>query len=625
MLVYQATKQQFVIDILSNDIGNIIAVSVKKKLNRNVSPNEFKSWERSMMYMNNILNDTEIPDNSGVAIEFQIPQTSKRVDFIITGKDTKKKDHAIIIELKQWSKAELTEKDAIVSTRFQYGVGETAHPSYQAWSYAALLKSYNEAVYDGDIELNPCAYLHNYEEDNVIKNKFYSDYIEKAPIFLKSDAFKLREFIKKFIKYGDKGKIMYRIDHGRIRPSKNLADNLASMLKGNKEFIMIDDQKVVYETALVLAKKSSNKKKNVLIVEGGPGTGKSVVAINLLVELTKAGLVAQYVTKNAAPRRVYESKLTGTFKRTEISSLFRGSGAFINCENNLFDALVVDEAHRLNEKSGMFSRGENQIKEIIQASKFSVFFIDEDQRVTWQDIGRKEEIEKWAKHNNADVHFLDLQSQFRCNGSDGYLSWLNNILQIKETANVCFNNNDYDFKIIDSPDKLRDLIFNKNKINNKARLVAGYCWDWISKRNKNLDDIIVPGYSFSMKWNLAHGYGDCNLWIIAPESVKEIGCIHTCQGLELDYIGVIFGKDLVIRNGKVITNPEKRAKTDYSLRGYKTLEKKEPKLAKEKTDLIIKNTYKTLMTRGAKGCYVYFIDKETEEYFKSHLKVKNDF
>ena len=161
------------------------------------------------------------------------------------------------------------------------------------------------------IQLYPCAYLHNYEHDNVITNKFYGEYIQKAPVFLKSDALKLRDFIKSHVKYGDKNQIMYRIDHGKIKPSKNLADQLVSMLKGNKEFVMIDDQKVVYETAIKYAIESSAKNKNVLIVEGGPGTGKSVVAINLLVELTKRELVAQYVTRNSAPRLVYEAKLTG--------------------------------------------------------------------------------------------------------------------------------------------------------------------------------------------------------------------------------------------------------------------------------------------------------------------------
>lgn len=620
MLVYNSTKEQFLNDVLTNNIENIILSFFEKKLNRKVSNSEVQSWKNSMSYMDRVLSDDEIPKDSGVAIEFQIPQTSKRVDFILTGKDEKNNDQVIIVELKQWSEVEKTDKDGVVKTRFKSGLVETSHSSYQAWSYASLLRGFNETVYTDKINLVPCAYLHNYDDaENIINNDFYSHYTEKAPAFFKSDALKLRSFIKRFVKYGDTSKIIYRIDSGRIRPSKSLADAMASMLKGNQEFIMIDDQKIVFETALSLAKKSSTNNKNVLIVDGGPGTGKSVVAVNLLVELTKMGLNSQYVTKNAAPRNVYESKLAGTLKKTEISNLFSGSGSFIGIEKDIFDAIVVDEAHRLNEKSGMFSNlGENQIKEIIESSKFSVFFIDEDQKVTWKDIGTKEEILKWSNKNSASILNLSLSSQFRCNGSDGYLAWLDNVLQIKETANVVFDSDDYDLKFFDSPNDLKNEIFEKNKINNKARLVAGYCWDWVSKKNKTLSDIMIPEHDFAMRWNLA---SDGNLWIISPESVNEIGCIHTCQGLELDYIGVIIGDDLIVRDGKIITNPDKRAKTDASLKGYKKLYRENPEKAKRKADLIIKNTYRTLMTRGMRGCYVYFIDKETRDYFSNFINL----
>ena len=232
--------------------------------------------------------------------------------------------------------------------------------------------------------------------------------------------------------------------------------------------------------------------------------------------------------------------------------MFTGSGSYTNCGKNIFDMLIVDEAHRLNAKSGMMKNlGENQIKEIIETSKSAVFFIDEDQRVTWHDIGTKEEIEKWANALGSNVQNLKLESQFRCNGSDGYLSWLDNTLQIKETANTTLEGIKYDFKVMDSPNELRDIIFENNKVNNKARLVAGYCWDWVSKKNKAIKDITIPEHRFAMQWNLA---SDGNVWIIAPESVNEVGCIHTCQGLEVDYIGVIVGEDFIVRNKKVITD-----------------------------------------------------------------------
>ena len=291
--------------------------------------------------------------------------------------------------------------------------------------------------------------------------------------------------------------------------------------------------------------------------------------------------------------------------------MFCGSGSYHSVETNSFDCLIVDEAHRLNVKSGLFNYlGENQIIEIISASKFSVFFIDEDQKVTLKDIGDKKEIRRWAKKLKANVVELKLESQFRCNGSDGYLAWLDNTLQIRETANDTLKANDYDFRIVDSPAELHNIIRENNKEKNKARLVAGYCWKWISKKRTELKDIVIDSYKAT--WNLD---SDGQTWIIKPASVSEVGCIHTCQGLELDYVGVIVGTDLIVRNGKIITQPQERASTDKSIYGWKSLIKKEPGVTKARLDAIIKNTYRTLMTRGQKGCYVYFIDNETRQLF----------
>jgi len=614
MLVYTASKSEFIDDVRMRHIDDKIHSALQRHIGRRTSESEVRSWRNSMMYMRDILDDSEIPSDAGVAIEYMLPQTSKRVDFILTGKDDNQRDAAIIVELKQWEKVSATNKDGIVRTFIGKGEREASHPSYQAWTYAALLKDFNETVQDEDIDLWPCAYLHNCDQDEVVNNHFYSDYTSKAPAFLRKDGAKLTSFIKKYVKYGDSDNVMYRIDNGRIRPSKNLADKLVSLLQGNQEFLMIDDQKVVYETAMELANSSTVKDKHVLIVEGGPGTGKSVVAVNLLVALTNQRLLAQYVTKNSAPRAVYASKLTGSFKKSHIDNLFKGSGSYTATDANVFDALIVDEAHRLNEKSGMFNHlGENQIKEIINAAKFSIFFIDEDQKVTFKDIGESDAIENWAVRLGATVHKLELESQFRCNGSNGYLAWVDNSLQIRDTANETLEDIHYDFRVFDSPNELRDAIFEKNKINNKARLVAGYCWNWVSKKDSSAKDIVIEEHNFAMKWNLN---SDGQLWIIKPESVSEVGCIHTCQGLEVDYIGVIIGPDFVIRNGIATTIAENRARTDKSLSGYVALRNRDEGPARHKADAIIKNTYRTLMTRGMKGCYIYCSDEETNEYFK---------
>lgn len=481
-----------------------------------------------------------------------------------------------------------------------------------------MLQNYNETVCKQNIQLLPCAFLHNYQEDYIISNKCYAEYIIKAPLFLKSDAGKLQNFIKRHIKYGSKEDIVWLIDKGKLRPSKQLADALNSMLHGNREFVLLDDQKIVYETALSLAREAAKGPKQVLIVEGGPGTGKSVVAINLLVELTKEGIVTQYVSKNAAPRDVYTAKLTGSFKKSYINNLFVGSGSFIDTPQNTFGALIVDEAHRLNMKSGLYSNlGKNQIIEIIKASHFSVFFVDDRQRVHIKDIGSKAAIQQFAESCGAIVHTTKLSSQFRCNGSDGYLSWLDNTLQIRETANIRLTAENYDFRIFSNPNELFETIKEKNKINNKARVVAGYCWDWNSKKNPNEYDIIIPEFNFKKRWNLNT---DKNLWIIGNRSIEEVGCIHTCQGLELDYIGVIIGLDMRYENGEIITDVSHRSANDQSVKGFKSLITQNRSKALQNADEIIKNTYRTLLTRGMKGCYVYCCDKALAEYLKAQLE-----
>jgi DUF2075 family protein len=615
MIVYLAKKHEFLDDVDSNKIEERIHAEYRRTHNSSVGASEVASWKNSLGFMYRILNDAGIPSDSGVAIEFTIPPHQKRIDFIVTGKNAANYETAIIIELKQWSEVNLTEKDAIVRTRLGGAEVERPHPSYQAWSYATLLEDYNEAVRDRKMDLKPCAYLHNCNACEIVRHAFYKEHTDKAPAFLQADAAKLRTFIKEFVRSGDSGKMLYRIRDGNISPSKNLVDHLASLLKGNREFLMIDDQKVVYETALQLATAATSTRKNVLIVEGGPGTGKSVVAVNLLVALTSQGKVAQYVTKNAAPRSVYESKLNGSFTRTRISSLFVGSGKHTKTRASTFDALIVDEAHRLNEKSGLYMNlGENQIMELISASKFSVFFLDEDQRVTLRDIGTVAEISRWAEKAGAKITKLQLESQFRCNGSNGYLAWVDNTLQIRPTANPTLEGIDYEFAVCDSPTELRERILKANQGRNKSRMVAGYCWDWKSKKTRTVYDICFPEFGFVARWNLAT---DGSLWIVKPETVNEIGCIHTCQGLELEYVGVIIGPDFVIRNGRVQTNAAKRSAKDSSLKGYKKFWKTDRVAAETAAAEIIKNTYRTLMTRGQRGCYVYSVDAETNAYLKA--------
>lgn len=620
MIVYEGIKKEFRDSVRTERIADEIRENILQKLGRHTADNEYVSWVNSLRYMSDAVGDPEIPEDAGIAIEFNIPQTAKRVDFMISGYDENGNPGMVIIELKQWSKLKKVEKsDSLVETYTGNALRKVVHPSYQAWSYAQLIADYNTAVQDEKIRLEPCACLHNYtrKRNDPLDDAQYEAYTSQAPAFTYGQIWKLQSFIKKCVRKGDNKEILYRIDHGKIRPSKSLQNAIASMIKGNEEFIMIDEQRVVYEDIIRVSEQcQKDHKKRTVICTGGPGTGKSVIAVRLLAELTNRGQFVQYVSKNSAPRDVYKVKLKGKVKKSSVDNMFKGSGTYTEAGKNMVHTLLVDEAHRLNEKSGMFhNMGENQIKEVIHAAGCSVFFIDESQRVTMDDIGSVDEIKKWAEKEQSEVYEMELLSQFRCNGSNGYLSWIDDVLEIRETANYSLDGIDYDFQVFDSPEEVRQRIIEKNRLANRARILAGYCWNWPKEHRKDTGFHDITIGDFGISWNLDTGES----FAIGENSVNEAGCIHTTQGLEFDYVGVIIGDDMRFENGHVITDFTKRAKTDQSLKGIKKLYKENPQEAGRRADEIIKNTYRTLMTRGMKGCYVYCTDPELEAYMKRRL------
>ena len=616
MLAYLATKDQFLLDAPS--IEDIVRREVKRKLGHNVGESEYSSWRNSLgNAMFHVMNNPDIPSDAGVAIEYRVNGRAFRIDFMLSGKNAAGSESLVIIELKQWTGVEFSDFGEHVLTFIGGHKRDTPHPSYQAWSYLSHLKMYNEYIYETGVSVNACAYLHNCLDGSVVNASLYEEKLREVPVFIKGQSAELKSMILNNISEGTGTALLERIDAAVIRPSQQLADSVGSMLKGKEEFVLLDEQKTVLEKIVKASNDSLTGQKRVLIINGGPGTGKSVISINALARLTGQRLNAKYVTPNAAPRAVFEAKLKSFFGKADIRSLFSGSGSFTESEHESFDTLIVDEAHRLKMKSGMFKNlGENQVKEIIYSAHTSVFFIDEAQKVTWSDVGEISMIEEQAGLAGALVERLELTSQFRCSGSDDYMAWLDETLGVHTDTAHYFSRDKFDFQIFDSPVELHKTIKEKNKINNKSRVVAGYCWDWVSKNQPNLSDITIPEFGYSATWNLT---SDGSEWIISPKSVAEVGCIHTCQGLEVDYVGVIVGRDMRVIDGVLRTDPSARAKTDKSLAGYKKEFKDDPVSAELKADEIIRNTYRTLMSRGMKGCYVYFVDPATAEYFREHL------
>lgn len=621
MILYSSSADGFIQSVRTNAIVDEITESFIKGFGKQPNPKEKTAWTNSLRFMETIIQDAHIAKDCGVLIEYNIPSTSKRVDFIVTGKDEDGRDNFVILELKQWDEAKITDKEEIVTSFVAGKEREVPHPSYQAWSYQEMISNTNAAVHEEQLICHSCAYLHNYKEQNPepLKAPQYRA-INCSPVFFKDDYKKLEDFLHQYVGKGNGMSILYRIENGQIKPSKKLIEHVEGLFKGNKEFILIDEQKVAYSTIIKLAELRDTKR--TIIVKGGPGTGKSVVSMNAFGELLKKELNVKFVAPNASFRTVLMEMLARNKdnKRNRINFLFAGSSQFYYSKLNDFDVLIVDEAHRLKKKGAYQYKGENQIEDIIKASKVNVFFIDDSQRIRPDDVGSISEIKRIANQYNSEVYEIELEAQFRCSGAEGFINWLDTVLQIKDTGN--FNGWDkeaFDFKVANDPNELFQMITKKNEKGYKARLLAGFAWKWSSEKegNKNgeIEDVEIPEHNFKMPWN---GRSISYTWALDDEGVNQIGCVHTSQGLEFDYIGVIIGNDLKF-------NPE--AMSVYaSYEDYKDIVgKKGLKNNQEELTKLISNIYKILMSRGMKGCYIYCRDPELQNHFRERLTMSEQF
>lgn len=620
MIVYNDTKKQFIEDVRMNTIADRILALIRQRGLNAGQEKEYASWQNSMNFMRNIVDDSEIDNDVRIAIEYNIPLTSKRVDFIISGADLEGKDNVVIVELKQWQKAEKVDDSMHYSVRTYVGNQNriVCHPSYQAYSYASFIANYSELVSSGTIGLAPCAYLHNFspEYKATLSDSIYKEWYDVAPFFIKNEVHEFSEFVKKYIrKKSSNGDLLYDIENGRLRPTKSLQDSLVSMVKGNKEFTLLDEQAVCMDMCMkTLEQCHKDGKKRTIVIQGGPGTGKSVLAINILMEAISKGMNASYVTKNSAPREAFLSLLSKGRARAmaDIKALFRSPFGLSNCDKNIYDCLVVDEAHRLVKKMYGDWNGENQVKECINAALLTIFMLDEDQAITTKDIGSLVEVSHWCEVLGSRLIFTPetkLVSQFRCNGSDAYIQFINKVLQrTEENVDIDLSELNFDFSVFDDPCSFREAMREKNIENNKSRMVAGYCYDWNVKNHRGEYDIIIG--DFMAKWNLA----DDKIWAINNNSFEQVGCIHTAQGLEFDYVGVIIGKDLRFdaTTNKVVTDKHAISKDDNSS-GIRTADD-------ETAHKLILNTYKTLLTRGQKGCFIYCEDSALRDYIKGFIK-----
>ena len=621
MRLYAGSSEQFLEDAIQNQIAEKIKIAFFDYFRYNPPYSEMNAWWNFLRAISQVFQYSGFTDQ-GIIIEYQLPLTSKRLDCLICGRDACGNDNAVIIELKQWDKCEESPCENEVIT-WVGGRREMLHPSVQVGRYKMYLEDTHTAFYEtaNPVILNACAYLHNYPyySNDVLFSEKFNTTLEHYPLFTEGDVNKLKDYLTIKVERGQGIDVLKRIEESKYRPSKKLMDHVGNVIKGKSEYVLLDDQQVVYDKVFYSAKEGfHDKQKTVIIIKGGPGTGKSVIAINLMADLLLKEYNAQYATGSRAFTETLR-KIIGS----RGASQFKYFNSYTEAQNNAVDVLIADEAHRLRENSfNRFTPKDKridikQIEELINATKVAAFFIDDDQIVRPGEIGSVQHIKEYAEKKNCKIFEYELEAQFRCNGSDAFVNWVNNTLDIKRTANVIWDQfKEFDFKIFSSPHDLEKAIKEKVKEGYTGRLTAGFCWPWSNPNPDGTlkDDVIID--DFKRPWNakpeakiLANGIPKSNLWAHDPKGIDQVGCIYTAQGFEFDYAGVIFGNDLVYDfDGQTWKGHPKNSADSVVKR------------SKDRFTDLVKNTYRVLLSRGMRGCYVYFLDKDTERFFKSRIE-----
>jgi hypothetical protein len=620
--LYSGTSQQFIEDTIQNQIAEKLRIAFFEHFRYYPSQGEVGSWRNSLRAVSQVFQYGGLFDH-GIMLEYQLPLSSKRLDCMICGRNADEIDNAVIIELKQWEKCEDADGPNEVTTWVGGAKRELLHPSVQVEGYKDYLESTHTAFYEGErpVSLDACAYLHNYNhyDGDVIFSPKFEGPMSRCPVFTADEVPKLKDHLVVRLSRGEGAEVLARIEASKYRPSKKLMDHVAQVIRGKEEYVLLDDQRIVFDKILSLASSGfHDKQKTALIVKGGPGTGKSVIAINVMAELLSKGYNAQYATGSRAFTEVLKKRIG---RRGQVQ--FNYFSSYGHAERDAVDVLIADESHRIRATSvNRFQRKEDrtglpQIEELMNASKVGVFFIDDLQVVRPREVGSVQYIKQYAEGKGIKVLEYQLEVQFRCAGSDAFVNWVDNTLGVRRTANVIWEKKEeFDFRIMGSPDELEQAIRAQVTRGFTGRVTAGYCWHWsMPDENGNLKDDVVIG-SYRRPWDarpearkLAPGIPKATLWADDSNGLDQVGCVYNAQGFEFDYVGVIFGPDLRYNfdSQSWVGHPEDSH--DPTVRS-----------SKDRFVDLVRNTYRVLLSRGMKGCYVHFMDKETERFFRSRTE-----
>lgn len=621
MHLYDARVDHFIPHATAGQIADTLRTRFRDRLDQNPSESEVRSWEQSLGSFADAITGKGL-DESWIILEYQLPLASTRIDCMVVGTERDSKGNAVLLEFKQWDRCRPTRVQGVIDL----GGIEHLHPSAQVQAYRNYLRDTHPAFEDSVVGLSSCAFLHNVREEvgSGFYDPQYADLLRDSPAFTAQSVEGMCQYVADRTYDGAPRELIDTILRAQYRPSKALLDHVASSIESYEPWQLLDVQLLTYNKILAeieQARRTGQKK--VIVITGGPGTGKSVIAIQVVGEAARR----RYNVAHATGSKAFTTNLRGIIRR---EAPFRYTHNFRDTLPDAVDLVVCDEAHRLRIKTQFGARmysSRPQAEEIMDAAKVAVFLLDQQQSVRANEAGSVWAIQNYAESQGIPVSRYDLDTQFRCAGSDSYIRWVEYAFGLaSEPSTAWLRNNDYEVRIFTDVAEMEVALRTRRDEVNSARMVAGFCWEWSDPRPDGslVPDVVIEDWK--RPWNAKppemwkqrkttpkpehHPY---TIWANEPGGFNEVGCIYSAQGFEFDYVGVIVARDLLWDPDRNVWKANLAASKDSAGKSGLT---HDPKLALEK----LAHTYRVLSTRGMKGTYFYFLDDATRKHFENLLR-----
>lgn len=617
MTLYRQSVRGF--SAVEHRLADLLAEQMTIRGGRRPSAGEYRSWQRSLPALRADLLAAGL-DDVEMLVEYQLPLSSKRADVVLAGRHPVTGGPSyVVVELKQWSSAQAFEdSDSLVQVE-QYGHRPVTHPAVQVRAYCDYLLDFTASLEGQRDRVAGAAYLHN-ATDHGVADLFRRPDDRLGRLFTGQRRSEFQEFLASRFAAGVSGApYADELLASRIAPSRQLLSVAADEVQRREMFVLLDEQRDAFNFVLHAVERARRSNtKTAVVVSGGPGSGKSVIALSLLGELSRQGRAVVHATGSRSFTHTLR-KVAG-WRAPAVQKLFQYFNSFITAQPNDLDALILDEAHRIRETSvSRWTRAEHrtgrpQIDELLDAARVPVFLLDEYQVVRPGEQGTVEEIERHAASKGISVEKIHLDSQFRCGGSAAFIDWTKRLLELEPGGPLAWSGDGrFDVQVVDSPQEMEALLAARNDQGYGARMAAGYCWPWSdpTREGELVKDVRIGDWS--RPWNLKGdrsigGAPAAALWATDPAGFGQVGCIYTAQGFEYDYAGVIIGPDLVWREDHWVAVRSANRDPDFRNR---------TRVRDADFDRLVRNVYKVLLTRGMRGVLIHSPDARTNRFLES--------